>query len=165
LTDVAQLYRHSLGFRDPATYAYEQATGQPHSAAVAYFYAPEAFEDPMTGNPASRIATLQSLFAASNVINPASPINGRHIAEALRLELRQPPDFLLPEQPPQQPGAMPPGAPPAGAPPPMAPPIDPVTAGGLPPTVAPPTAPPLPGPLGGAGHPAPVPKGVGLSGL
>lgn len=166
LKGVAQLYRQSMGFRDPAVYVYEKATGQPHAAAVDYFYCPEAFEDPMTGNPTSRIATLQTLLNASNVVNPASPINGRHIAEALRLELRQPTDFLVPEQPMAPPGVgAAPGAAPPAMPPPAPAPTDPVAAGGLPPTITPPTSPPLPGPLGGAGHPAPVPKGAGLPGL
>jgi hypothetical protein len=163
VTEVQEVFRASLGFRDPSAYAYEQATGQGHQSAVDYYYTPEPYEDPLAGNPQSELATLQALFAISTAVNPMSPINGRDIADRIRRKLKYGPDFLAPEQPA---GAVP-GAPAApGAPPaPPAPGTDPVTAGGAPAGVTGIPTPAL-GPMkGGAGHPAPVPKGAGIPGL
>lgn len=158
-TNVVEVFRASLGFRDPAVYAYEAASGQSHQAATDYFYTPEPYEDPLAGNPTSRLATFQALLAASTAANPASPIDGRYIAERIRRELKEPMAFLAPEQP----QGMPPGAPPGAMPEMPAPGGDPVTAGGAP--VGVPSIPtPAVGPMaGGAGHPAPTPKGAGIT--
>lgn len=95
-------------------------------------------------------------------MGPASPLNIRYQAERLRRLLHEPQDFLNPEpqQPPAQPGA------PGGAPPSMpAPSQDPVSAGGAPAGVSVIPTPAL-GPMaGGAGHPTPTPKGLGIPGL
>lgn len=166
VTDVQEVFRATLGFRDPSEHAYQQATGQTHASAVDYYYTPEPYEDPLAGNPQSELATLQALYSLSTAVNPMSPINGRDIADRIRRKLKYGPDFLVPEQAQQPaPGAMPPGAPPGAATPAPPPPggTDPVTAGGAPVGVTGIPTPAL-GPMkGGAGHPAPVPKGAGVT--
>jgi len=165
ISETQDIYRATLGFRDPDLVAYQRETGQDHEDGVAYLYTPEAYEDPMAGSPQSKIAQAQQLMEVGFKMGPSSPINMRYQAERLRRLLHEPKDFLNPEAPPVGPGQ--PGVPPGAGADPMAqaPGTDPVSAGGMPAGV--PSIPtPAIGPMaGGAGSPTPTPKGLGIPGL
>lgn len=158
VTQVREVYRATLGFRDPDLYAWQKETGQSHEDAVSYFYVPDPYDDPMAGSPQSRIAQAMQLYQAAVAV-PGGPLNPWYQGEILRRELHEAPDFLNPQPQAGAPGAAPPGAMPELP----APGGDPVTAGGAPAGV--PSIPtPAVGPMaGGAGHPAPTPKGAGIT--